>query len=239
MYGNRFNQKNILIVTALLFVAIFIFIIVKSYKISKTKNDMDNLPTIKSNVYIIKTKNEVKELKTETNSFYESLENKRKEKNINIVGKAEEVTAIGDDFILDSKINKIVDDNVFVENNNVVIDENIKKITINEKIETKSTDNIVKENKLTNINAGSYYRAQLIALKNQQQAKNFVDTTKKKYGNLLKNLDVFIVEIDLVDKGIFHRVQVGNFNTKDEASNFCKIYLKDSDKNTTNCIVVK
>jgi hypothetical protein len=239
MYGNRFAQKNVLIIVTLLFVAIFIFIIVKSYKISKTKNDIDSLPTIKSNVRVIKTKNEVKELKVETSSFYESLKNNQEEKKIKIVNKNKEMATIDDNFVLDSKINKIVDDDAFVDNNGVVIDENIKEIVINEKTEAKNTDVTNREKKTIGLNANNYYKAQLIALKNQQQAKNFVNMVKKMYGSLLKNLDVFIVEIDLMEKGVFYRVQVGNFNTKDDATDFCRNYLKDNDKNITNCIVVK
>lgn len=117
-------------------------------------------------------------------------------------------------------------------NDDVKIDKNIKELVINEKRE--DAENIVSEK--TN---AKFYKAQLIALKNQQQANNFIEQTKKKYGSILKNLDIFMVKIDLREKGIFYRVQVGNFNTREDALRFCSEYIKLSNKNLTNCIVVK
>ncbi len=79
-----------------------------------------------------------------------------------------------------------------------------------------------------------------MALKNKQQALIFIEKTKKKYSDILKGLDLYITEINLNEKGIFYRVQIGNFNNKEDANNFCENYKKYSNsKDFVNCIVVK
>lgn len=247
MYNKiRFNQKNILIVTTISIVVLFCFILYKSYKISKIKENINELPIIKSNVEIIKIKKETKELKPEINSFYNNLDNSDNSVNIikdsittsntNNFSNTEITNADTIDNTIDNIINNELEDNA-TNNNTIVIDDSIKTVVINEQNNLNS-DTKTRNKQQVEIN-NNYYRAQLIALKNKQQAHNFVEKTKKMYGNILKNLNVSIFEIDLGEKGIFYRVQVGNFNTKSDASKFCDEYLKITIKSPTNCIVVK
>lgn len=247
MYSSvKIYQKSILIAVAFLAILLFCFILYKSYKISKIKENINDLPVIKSDIDIIKIKKETRELKIKTNSFYNNLEEESEDKVViaddNI---SKDINNVDD--TLSSKINNIVNENIINNNNNVdiqnninnkdvVVNENIKTVIINEQSKDKTTENKENSNLKTNNN---YYKSQLVALKNKQQAYNFVEKTKKLFSNMLKNLDVFVVEIDLGNKGIFYRVQVGNFNNKDDATNFCKEYLKITIKNPTNCIVVK
>ncbi|MDR0572043.1 MAG: SPOR domain-containing protein [Rickettsiales bacterium] len=83
------------------------------------------------------------------------------------------------------------------------------------------------------------FRVQLIALQNEKQAKYFIDIVKKEYASLLRDLDVFYTSVNLEEKGVFYRVQVGFFNTKDKAVAFCESYLDSSKKDLLNCIVLR
>lgn len=249
MMNNKYiNQKNILLSITLFFVAVFVFIIVKSYKIAKIRENIDDLPIIKSNNEILKIKREVKELKIDINSFYDSFNDNKED--IKIIEKDNDMTAIGDNFVLEKKINKIINsknnnhENIDYNNQNINNNKKIKKIetTSTKKQKDISYNGKINDNSKTINNdniSNNYYKVQLIALKNKQQADIFIEKTKKKYSDLLKNLNIFITEINLNEKGIFYRVQIGNFNTRGEAINFCKNYIKYDNKNLTNCIIVK
>lgn len=235
------NRKNFLIILSLVVVVVFIFIIFKSYKIAKTRNKIDELPIIESNVELIKIKQETRELETETNSFYDNFKNNERDNTIiNVVREEDddEIKPLDDSVNLENKINKIVNNSAeYITKDNQV--ENIKEVIVNEKNEEEKKsleDNDIKKN----INDGNFYKAQLIALKNKQQAEIFVEKTRKRCGDILKGLELFITEINLDKKGIFYRVQVGKFNTKEEANNFCENYKRLSmSRDLISCIVVK
>lgn len=293
------NRKSILVLTTIFMVVVFIFIIYKSYKIAKIKNDINNLPLIKSDVDIIKIKHEIKELPVETNSFYETFKNddNTEKKVVNVINEKkvdnEMLPVINKNITVDvaentldkNKTNNNIKNNKNVielnnyENKNVddndvenkesnelnkskTTDEKGKRIDNSEIIKYKSDSSeeqqssnikevIINEKKEEIIKVrekdldeevinDNFYRAQLVALKNRQQAVIFVEKTKKRYSNILKGLELFITEINLNEKGIFYRVQVGNFKNKSDANSFCDDYRKYSSvKDLVNCIVVK
>ena len=247
-------KKYIVFALSIFIIMLFIFIILKSYKIYKIKNNVNNLPIIRSDVEIIKIKKDNRELKEiEVNSFYktEEIDESNFEKHnldntindIVTTSAVEEITKqkTADKEFVEEKKDDFLD---LVDDNTITYDvatqkyvqapvetSNIKELVVNEKqeennIEKKDVDN-------------RFFKAQLIALRNQQQADNFINETRKKYTNILKNLNIFTVKIDLKEKGIFYRVQVGNFNTKEDAKKFCEEYVRIANKNLTNCIVVR
>lgn len=234
----KIYKKHIITVLSILLLLLLFIIIYKSYKISKIKNNITNLPIIRSDVEIIKIKKDNRELEDiDVKSFYknEKIDEKNLEKK-NLDNTINNIVAINSSEY--TRENKTIDDiieqkNIDSNKKQVEIDKNIKKLIVNEKEEDTITEEDLKKQN------NNFYKAQLIALKNQQQAKIFIDNTRKLYANLLKDLNIFIVKIDLKEKGIFYRVQVGNFNTKEDASNFCKEYIKLGNKNITNCIVIK
>ena len=247
-------KKYIVFALSIFIIMLFIFIILKSYKIYKIKNNVNNLPIIRSDVEIIKMKKDNRELKEiEVNSFYktEEIDESNFEKHnldntiddIVTTSAVEEITkqkAADKDFAEEKKDDflDLVDDNTITYDvatqkyvQAPVETSNIKELVVNEKQE----ENNIEKKDIDN----RFFKAQLIALRNQQQADNFINETRKKYTNILKNLNIFTVKIDLKEKGIFYRVQVGNFNTKEDAKKFCEEYVRIANKNLTNCIVVR
>ena len=238
MYNKiRIYQKQILTVILILTVLLFCFILYKSYKISKIKENIDILPVIQAKTDNMKIKNNTKIEMPEINSFYGTVDNL--EDAINIIDDGMSIHTNTNDITdeLNNTINDIVNNKQNTTKEEVVIDQSIKTVIINE------DDNNKKSEKITTIketeNDRSYFKAQLVALKNKQQAHNFIETTKKQCNSLLKSLNIFIFEIDLGEKGIFYRVQVGNFNTRADALRFCNEYLKITTGDLTNCMVVK
>jgi hypothetical protein len=204
-------KKEVLIATTLVVCSIFCYIVYKSYKISKIKQNPDNLLIIKSKIEQIKIKNEL-EIKSEDKE-YESI--------------------ITDNE--DSKQIKVADNGgneVFLS-----LNDKIEELSEGEFIEEK--ENKEKQKKEGAIREKVGYKVQLVALRSEKQAKNFIENTKDEYGYLLKNLNIFQTSIDLGEKGVFYRVQVGFFNTLDVAQAFCKTYLDSSKRGLLNCIVVR
>lgn len=225
MKYNFFDRKKILFLLALITVLIFLFVLFKSYKVAITSNNPDALPIIKSDIGEIKVKAENNEIgKVEQNSFYDGLSDDNENINISILeNDSTDLARYTPE--LDSRVNdlNINSEDSKIDNKKTSIQDNLNhnKNYVNK----KDTDN--------------YFKVQLIALKNREQAVEYINLTKKLYGELLKNLNIFILEADLEEKGIFYRVQVGNFSERSSANNFCSEYLKISNNNLTNCIVVK
>lgn len=213
MKYNFFDRKKILFLLTFIAVVIFLFVLFKSYKVAITSNNPDTLPIIKSDTNDIKVKalnNNIE--KIEQNSFYDNLSDDNENVNISIL--ENDSTNLAEyTSEIELKVNDLNIDNKDNSNNN--------KNYVNKK------------------DTNDFYKVQLIALRNREQAIDYINLTKKLYGELLKNLNIFILEADLEEKGIFYRVQVGNFSEKSNANNFCSEYLKRSNKNLTNCIIVK
>lgn len=222
---NFFDRKRILFLLTFIAVLIFLFVLFKSYKVAITSNNPDALPIIKSGIGEIKVKAENNEIgKVEQNSFYDDLSDDNENINISIL-ENDSTNLAGYAPELESKVNDLN-----INSKDSTIDN--KKISIQDNLNHK-------ENYLNKKDNDNYFKVQLIALKNREQAVDYINLTKKLYGELLKNLNIFISEADLEEKGIFYRVQVGNFLEKSSANDFCSEYLKRSNNNLTNCIVVK
>ena len=222
-------KKNILIATTILFVFIFILILYLSYQNSSNKNiNVNDLPIIAdvNKNKKKKTKHIIDDVNLESVNVSQTLTNNDNDKKTKVI-KDRNIN-----YNLNMKINEIVagydtDDN----KKDIAVSKNIKNIDIN----SRDDDNNIQEQQ----EYKNYYKAQLIALTNKQQAEMFINQTKSKYSVLLKNVKIFISTVNLETKGFFYRVQVGFFRTKLEANNFCDAYLKNSNKNELNCIVVR
>lgn len=228
-------KKNILIFITFIFIFIFIFILMEAQKIAIITKNPDNLPVIKAKTKEIKIKHKLENVKINKNDFYNKInDNFNDKKEIKII---EENQKKYEEITLNTKIEDLLKDD-FIEDvtkdKQMKIDNmNVKEIKINKKIEENQ-----KFNNQNNYKS-NLFKVQLAALKNKSLAENFIIKTKKNFNHLLKNLDIFITEINLEDKGFFYRIQIGFFTTKDEAKIFCNNYLKNSNKNLLNCIVVK
>ena len=63
---------------------------------------------------------------------------------------------------------------------------------------------------------------QVGSLPSRQEAEKERGRLMHKFKTILANLSVDITEKDLGKKGVFHRIQVGPFKTKDKAQSLCK-----------------
>jgi len=57
-------------------------------------------------------------------------------------------------------------------------------------------------------------------------------------GDLVRNYQKFITVIDLGRRGIFYRLQIGNFSTQDKAERFCREFIIKNNKEESDCIIL-
>ncbi len=89
-----------------------------------------------------------------------------------------------------------------------------------------------------NLNGRKMSRVQLAAMTTKDGAIRFLKSTKSKHSRIFAGLDGYIQEVDLGKRGIFFRVQVGDFYDQIRAENFCKKYIAATQKSRSDCIIV-
>ncbi len=90
-----------------------------------------------------------------------------------------------------------------------------------------------------NPNGRKRSRVQLAAMTSKESALRFLKITKSKYPQIFSGLDGYIQEVDLGKRGIFFRVQIGDFYDQIRAENFCKKYVAAAQKSRSDCIIVE
>ncbi len=83
-----------------------------------------------------------------------------------------------------------------------------------------------------------YVRVQVAALTSKKSAEEYWKKINNN-SNLTSGLKSFTEEVNLGKKGIFFRLQIGNFSDQVEAENFCKKYILQMQKSKADCIVVE
>lgn len=232
-------KKNIILLNITIsFIFIFSFILIKSYRVAEVKREPDILPVIKGKVEIIKIKAD-KQIsnKDEVSSFYNDMEGIDEDiSNIKTIKSIEFNENYTEESKSKSKLNNIIMENIDIEKDDVELDQSIENITINSK-ENEVLKYITTSSKEDFNN--TFYKVQLIALKNKQQAELYVSKVKKIYKDLLINLKIYILDVNLEEKGIFYRVRVGDFKNKKDAEKFCEDFFKKNSNFSKSCIVVK
>ncbi len=82
-----------------------------------------------------------------------------------------------------------------------------------------------------------FVRVQIAALTSKKSADDYWN--KINNSQLFSGLKPLTEEVNLGKKGIFYRLQIGNFSDQIEAENFCKRYTLQLHKNKADCIVVE
>ena len=122
---------------------------------------------------------------------------------------------------------------------NIKINNNKKKPTTNvndlKKLGNESLIRNLKEKK--DIKPGT--RVQLLALKSKDGLVEYWEKLNTKYSKLFVDKNYYIEKVNLNNTSTIYRLQIGNFKDKNSANDFCKEYIKITNKNKVDCIVVK
>ena len=82
-------------------------------------------------------------------------------------------------------------------------------------------------------------RVQIAAMSSRDAASEHWQKLSGRYSSIFSDLKPFIEKVDLGKRGIFFRLQVGNFPSQIEAEKFCSQYVIQTRKNSADCIVVE
>lgn len=82
-------------------------------------------------------------------------------------------------------------------------------------------------------------RVQVAAMSSKDAAQTTFKGLSQAYPTLFNDLDPFIEKVDLGKRGIFYRLQIGNFFNQIEAEEFCRKYVAAAKKSKADCIVVE
>jgi len=81
-------------------------------------------------------------------------------------------------------------------------------------------------------------RVQIAAMSSEESAKDYWQKLNKSHNSLLKKYQYFIEKADLGTKGIFFRLQIGDFTSKEVAESFCQQFVLQSKKTKADCIIL-
>lgn len=216
----KITAKTTIIIIAIFSILLFFYITTNAYYFSYEEKG-NNIKIIKSPVKIIKTN---------VKNNYRKIDNIDKMIYRNLVGNIDEKTQ-------KKKIKTI--DNVqtplYQEKNQPVIIKNKtkeKKIVKIKKSQKELTE--IKENNTKEIGL----KVQIAAMGSRQSAQRYWKYILKHNKKLVKNYDKYITKIDLGKRGIFYRLQIGNFATSDIAKDFCQEFIAKNNKGESDCIIL-
>ena len=84
-----------------------------------------------------------------------------------------------------------------------------------------------------------YIRVQIAALTSKKSADEYWDRLQHLYPSLFSGLKSVVEQVDLGKRGIFYRLQIGNFFDQVRAEEFCNRYVAQTQKSKADCIVVE
>jgi len=82
-------------------------------------------------------------------------------------------------------------------------------------------------------------RVQIAALTSRESANDYWSRLQKLHPSLFSGLKSFVEQVDLGKRGMFYRLQIGNFFDQIKAEEFCNKYVNQSQKSRADCIVVE
>ncbi|MDA0902344.1 MAG: SPOR domain-containing protein [Proteobacteria bacterium] len=100
--------------------------------------------------------------------------------------------------------------------------------------------NITKNEEVKKKPSAPVNRVQIAALSSNKAANEYWSNLKKEYPKLFSSdLQPFVQKIDLGKKGIFYRLQIGDFDSQVAAEDFCIEFINKAQKNKVDCIIVE
>ena len=82
-------------------------------------------------------------------------------------------------------------------------------------------------------------RVQVAAMTSKSAADDSWNRLNRLYPSLFSGLKSFTEEVNLGKRGIFYRLQIGNFYNQIEAEEFCNKYVAQAQKSRADCIIVE
>lgn len=245
-------KKSLLVGAVLFSIACFIYITVNAYYfVYSDKNS--NIKVISSPpepIKIVDNDNPENAIKDIDKTIYDSIVGNKNlsRENLNrvkIIDKAETpvLSEIAQKEISQKETNKAeIKPQKVSSSNMMVYDSNPQNLTQNSSQKPKEqVFNETKSNQKTTTrgNAKGVARVQIAAMTSRDSAVDYWTKLRKSYPALFSNLDYFISEANLGVKGVFYRLQIGNFKSQVAAEEFCHKFISQAGKSKADCIIVE
>lgn len=82
-------------------------------------------------------------------------------------------------------------------------------------------------------------RVQIAAMTSKEAAKDYWQKISNTNSNIFSGLKPFVEQVDLGKRGVFFRLQIGNFFNQTDAEEFCARYVAQTKKGRADCIIVE
>jgi hypothetical protein len=122
-----------------------------------------------------------------------------------------------------------------LENSNSLTQKNSSLDNNNDNIASNSTNSKLPKN----IERKKIVRVQIAAMSSREIAEDQWKKLLRINPDLFVNLRSIIQKVDLGKRGIFYRLQIGDFFNQIEAESFCQKYISQTQKTRADCIVVE
>lgn len=237
-------KKSLLVGAVLFSIACFVYITVNAYYFVYSDRN-SNIKVIHSPVEPIKivdNDNPENAIKDIDKTIYDSIVGNKKlaRENLNrvkIIDKAE-TPVLSEDAqkeIIQKEVVKTENKKQKVSSSNMMVyDSNPQNSN------QRPKEQVFNENKSSSktITKG-ISRVQIAAMTSRDSAVDYWSKLRKSYPALFANLNYFISEANLGAKGIFYRLQIGNFKNQVEAERFCERFISQAGKSKADCIIVE
>ncbi|MFM7620791.1 MAG: SPOR domain-containing protein [Alphaproteobacteria bacterium] len=118
-------------------------------------------------------------------------------------------------------------------------DEILSNPNSNNKLSAEFDNDLKPQGQAENSQRKKYIRVQIAAMSSKELAEDQWKRLLRTHPNLFVNLRSAIQKVDLGKRGIFYRLQIGEFFNQIEAENFCQKYISQAQKTRADCIVVE
>jgi len=242
-------KQGFLSLAALFSLAAFVYVTITAYRYIYSQDQ--EVRTIKSPEFPIKViEEEVENLEAENSAaidrkIYEDIFGNKKQSQISQKIKIQDSPAPAlPPKIVEKPVEKPAEKPVAISEKPAPEKANI--IVFNEKEKEKSRSVLGSEkrdNTATPAKKPSGKRAairvQIAAMSSKESAKQTLERLEDTYPALFKNIEFYVEKVDLGKRGIFYRLQLGNFFNQVEAESFCSRYVASTNKASSDCIIVE
>lgn len=251
-------RKAFLIGATLFSIACFIYITISAYYFFS--QDAGNIQTIHAQadpIKIVESNEPTGETSMQIdNSIYEDIfGTRKKEKTVKVVENAQPALPPKKEELVEKELSKPAQTIINKDNTQFVTSSSNQakkppqsgKIIVYSDGDIKNTKNLL-DDKITEKTVEKkdkikdqkrHIKVQIAALTSKKSAEEYFSKLQKQTPNLFDNLKSYVEEVDLGKRGIFYRVQVGNFFDQVKAESFCRKYISQAHKSKADCIVVE
>jgi len=231
--------KRVLLGFATLFsIAIFIYITISAYYfVHQDKNsDIETIRSPEGPIKVVE-KEEENEIQVDHNIYEDIFGSKKgasKNKNVKIRASAEPALPHKEEVVAKKEKEKTEEKIVVFSAEKK---EPAKQVLIQNN-DVEKRDNTASEPKQKS-KEKRVIRVQIAAMSSNDAAKQQWARLNNSNSSLFSDLKPYVERVDLGKRGIFYRLQIGNFPDQISAEKFCNRYVAQTKKSSADCIIVE